>query len=172
MAIGNFYPTNENIGTDIKDISNAPLDVSLGTGTWIGKQTIGLNSILIKQDNTGKSIGTSEADSVNINGAEDYIDTQWIRNITAWTIYISVEGTFEILNSDGTPTGSTSFRREDRRLTYNVSLNTKYYINEVLQNYNVDLPSLTESLKITRVAAIGYPDIVDTVYGPTKIYSN
>ncbi len=77
MAIGNFWPCASYEGTTIDDISGADDDASIGTGTWLSNQSIGMSNLLI-EDNLGVVTGTTLAQTINCKGSGDYIDTGFI----------------------------------------------------------------------------------------------
>lgn len=80
-----------------------------------------------------------------------------------YTVEMTVVGNLAVLDNNGEPTGETTYRTETRRFVYDKIKGNSYYIDGELKPYTPDPLPKDETIKLTNIALIGYPDKVDSL---------
>ena len=129
------------------------------TRTTLANQGNGATGLKLIKDGSGRTTGTAPENTLS-HTSDGHADTEWMPNISKYTIKETITGNLAILDAAGVPTGSFSVRTETRVLTHEDGVADNLYIDTVLQPYTPSLPNPLETVRLGQTAVIGYADTI------------
>jgi len=175
----NFFGGNEGLATAEKvyDLSDQTFttyvsieDYDSTCKTELANKSTSASNLKLIQDGSGRTTGIAAEGTIS-HTSDGHVDTEWLPNISKYSITETVTGDLEILDAVGAATGSSSVRTETRVLTHEEGVADKLYIDTVLQSYTPSLPNPLVTLKLGQTASIGYADILTSRSADFKVQS-